>query len=206
MYTTTLLVAVIVSGFCSPEDTYHIKALFNATCDNAQPCITLFEFAQRNSIPAKRTTLKFLPGEHMLSSNISVANSNSYTLIGFRKGTKNEKCRIKCEKNVGFTFSNMRYIKIHHLVFTSCGIHRSVGIRMYDPPRAIPQMIALFMDSILQIDIINSTFENNTGTALGVNNSRLTLGGNNSFLGNCRSCSNISSCSCRGGGTLFFQQ
>ena len=202
VYTTMLLVAVIVFGFCSPEDTYHIKALSNATCDNAQPCITLSDFAQQNSIPAKRTILKFMPGEHMLSSNISVANSNSYSLIGLRKGIKDEKSRIKCEENVGFTFSNMRYIRIHHLVFTSCGIHRIVGIDdvMYNPPRAITQMFALFMDSILQIDIINSTFENNTGTALGVNNSRLPLDGNNSFLSNCRSCSNISSCSCRGGG------
>ena len=200
VYTTTLLVAVIVLGFCSPDDTYHIKPLSNATCDNVQPCITPSDFAQRNSTPAKRTTLKFMPGEHKLSSNISVANSNSYSLIGLRKGIKDEKSIIKCENNVAFTFSNMRYIRIHHLVFTSFGIHRSVGMRMYNPLRATTQMFALFMDSILQIDITNSTFENNTGTALGVNNSRLTLDGNNSFLGNCRSCSNISSCSCRGGG------
>ena len=96
-------------------------------------------------------------------------------------------------------FSNILYIRIHHLVFTSCGIHRSVGIDD-DPPRANTQMFGLFMNSILQIDITNSTFENNTGTALGVNNSRLTLGGNNSFFGNCKSCSNNSSCNCRGGG------
>ena len=139
VYTTTLMVAVIVSGFCSPEDTYYIKPLSNATCDNAQPCITLSEFAQRNSKPAKNTTLKFMPGEHMLSTNISVANRNSYILIGLRKGIKDEKSRIKCdsENNVGFTFSNMRYIAIHHLVFTSCGIHRNVGMRMYNPPKVI---------------------------------------------------------------------
>ena len=200
MYIITLLVAVIVSGSCSPEDTYHIKPLSNATCDNAQPCITLSEFAQQNRKPAKRTTLKFMPGEHTLSSNISVANRNSYSLIGLRKKIKAAISRIKCEKNVGFTFSNMQYIKIHSLVFTACAIHRSVGIRIYNPPRPTTQIFTLFMDSILQIDIINSTFENNTGTALGVNNSRLTLDGNNSFIGNCKSCSNISSCSCRGGG------
>ena len=91
VYTTTLLVAVIVLGFCSPENTYHIKPLSNGTCDNAQPCITLSDFAQRNSTPTKRTTLKFVPGEHMLTSNISVANRNSYTLIGLGKGIKNEK-------------------------------------------------------------------------------------------------------------------
>ena len=85
MYIITLLVAVIVSGSCSPEDTYYIKALSNATCDNAQPCITLSEFAQQNRKPARRTTLKFMPGEHTLSSNISVANRNSYSLIGLRK-------------------------------------------------------------------------------------------------------------------------
>ena len=199
VYTTTLMVAFIVSGFCSPEDTYYIKPLSNATCGNAQPCITLSEFAQRNSKPAKRTTLKFMPGEHMLSTNISIANRNSYTLIGLRKGIKDEKSIIKCEKNIGFTFSNMRYIRIHYLVFTSCGTHRSVGMRN-DPLSAISQMFALFMNSILQIDITNSTFENNTGTALGVHNSRLMLDGNNSFIGNFRSCVSISSYSCQGGG------
>ena len=200
MYTTIFLVAVIVSGSCSLEDTYYIKALFNATCDNAQPCITLSEFAQQNRKPAKRTTLKFMPGEHTLSSNISVANSNNYSLIGLCKRIEAAKSRIKCERNVGLTFFNMQYIRIHHLVFTSCGIYRAVGIddAIYDPPRVITQMFGLFMDSILQIDITNSTFENSTGTALGVNNSRLTLDGNNSFIDNCRSCSNISSC--RGGG------
>ena len=196
IYFTTL---TIVLGFCSPDDTYHIKALSNATCGSIQSCITLSEFAQRNSTPAKNTTVMFLPGKHTLSSNISVADTNSYSLLGV---LQNATTRIKCEKNIGFTFSNILYIRIHHLVFTSCGIHRIVGIDdvIYDPPRAITQMFGLVMDSILQIDITNSTFENNTGTALGVNNSRLTLDGDNSFFGNCRSCSNISSCSCRGGG------
>ena len=199
IYITTLLVAVIVSGFCSPEDTYHIKALSNEACGSIQPCITLSELAQQNNTPAKRTTLKFLPGEHMLSSNISVADTNSYSLLGV---LQNATTRIKCEENVGFTFSNILYIRIHHLVFTSCGIYRIVGIDdvIYDSPRAITQMFGLFMDSILQIDIINSTFENSTGTALGGNNSRLALDGNNSFIGNFRGCPNIITSNCQGGG------
>ena len=119
-----LLVAVIVSGFCSPDDTYHIKALSNETCGSVQSCITLSEFAQRNSTPAKNTTLMFLPGEHTLSSNISVADISSYSLLGVLKNATTS------EKNVGFTFSNIMYIRIHHLVFTSCGIYRIVGIDM----------------------------------------------------------------------------
>ena len=59
---------------------------------------------------------------------------------------------------------------------------------IYDPPRVIIQKFALFMDSILQIDITNSTFENNIGTALGVNNSTLMLDGKSRFLGSCRNC------------------
>ena len=199
IYTTTLLVAVIVSGFCSPDDTYHIVALPKETCHSMQPCITFSEFAQRNSTPAKNTTLMFLPGEHTLSTNISVADTNSYSLLGV---LQNATSRIKCKKNVGFMFSNILYIRIHHLVFTSCGIHRIVGIDdvIYDPPRAITQMFGLFMDSILQIDITNSTFENNTGTALGVNNSRLMLDGHNSFLGNFRGCVDAHTSNCQGGG------
>ena len=197
IYITTLLVVATVFGFCSPEDTYHIKALPNETCDNIQPCVTLSEFAQHNSTPTKNTTLMFLPGEHTLVTNISVADTNSYSLLGVLQNAT-----VKCEENVGFMFSNILYIRIHHIVFISCGIQRSVGIDdvIYDPPRVITQMFGLFMDSILQIDITNSSFENNTGTALGVNNSRLTLDGNNTFLlGNCK-CSSIKRCNCRGGG------
>ena len=51
-----------------------------------------------------------------------------------------------------------------------------------------------------QIEITNSTFEDNLGSALGVNNSRLTLNGYNSFLHNCRQCFSARSCSCQGGG------
>ena len=85
IYIATLLVAVIVSGFCSPEDSYHIKALSNETCGSIQSCITLSEFAQQNGTSAKNTTLKFLPGEHTLSTNISVADTNSYSSLVFSK-------------------------------------------------------------------------------------------------------------------------
>ena len=192
---TALLVAVIVSGSCSPEDTYYIKPLSNTTCTSAQFCITLSEFAQHNSTPTKNMTLMFLPGDHTLGTNISVADTNSYSLLGVLQNAT-----IKCEENVGFTFFNILHIRIHHLVFTSCGIYRAVGIDdvIYDPPRVITQKFALFMDSILQIDITNSSFENNTGTALGVNNSRLTLDGNNSFIGNCNVNAILSKC--QGGG------
>ena len=194
---TALLVAVIVSGSCSPEDTYYIEPLSNATCGNVQLCITLSEFVQHNSTPTKNTTLMFLPGEHTLRTNISIADTNSYSLLGVLQNAT-----VKCEENVGFMFSNILCIRIRHLVFTSCGIQRSVGIDdvIYDPPRVITQKFALFMDSVLQIDITNSSFENNTGTALGVNNSRLTLDGNNSFIGNCKSCVNAILSKCQGGG------
>ena len=185
-----------MSGFCSPDDTYNIKTLSNETCGSVQSCITL---AQQNSKPAKNTTLMFLPGEHTLSTNISVTDINSYYLLGV---LQNATTRIKCEKNVGFTFSNIMYIRIHHLLFTSCGIYRIVGIDgvRYDLPRANTQMFGLFMDSILQIDITNSTFQNNTGTALGVNNSRLMLDADNSFLGNFRGCVDGVASKCQGGG------
>ena len=88
IYMKALLVAVIVFGFCSPEDTYHIKALSNETCGSVQSCITLSEFVQQNSTPAKNTTVKFLPGEHMLSSNVSVGNTNSFSLLGVTKKIK----------------------------------------------------------------------------------------------------------------------
>ena len=121
---------------------YYIKPLSNTTCTSAQFCITLSEFVQHNSTPTKNTTLMFLPGKHTLRTNISIANTNSYSLLGVLQNAT-----IKCEENVGFTFFNILHIRIHHLVFTSCGIYRAVGIDdvIYDPPRVITQKFALFM-------------------------------------------------------------
>jgi len=79
MYIPTLLVAVTVSVFCSPEDTNYIRALSNTTCPIRQTCMTLSEFAHQNGTPTKNKTLNFLPGEHTLSSNISLTNINSCT-------------------------------------------------------------------------------------------------------------------------------
>jgi len=186
VYVPTLLAAVTVSVFCSPEDTYYIQALSNTTCPIRRTCMTLSEFAHQDSTPTKNTTLNFLPGEHTLSSNISITNINSFSLIGIQNATS----RIRCEPGVGFAFSNILYVRIQHLVFTSCGVHRIVGMEsvIHDPPVVVTMMFAIFMDSGWQIEITTSTFEDNIGSALGVNNSRLTLNGHNSFLHNCRYC------------------
>ena len=180
MYIPPLLVAVTVTVFCSPEDTYNIQALSNTTCPIRRTCMTLSDIAHQNGTPTKNKTLNFLPGEHTLSSNIFITNINSCSLIG----TQNATSRIRCEPGVGFAFSNILYVRIQCLVFISCGVHRIVGMEsvIHDPPVVITRMFALFMDSVRQIEITNSTFEDNLGSALGVNNSRLTLNGYNSFF------------------------
>ena len=124
MYIQPLLVAVIVSVFCSPEDTYYIQALSNTTCPIRRTCMTLSEFAHQNGTPTKNKTLNFLPGEHTLSSNIFITNINSCSLIGIQNATS----RIRCKPGVGFAFSNILYVRIQYLVFISCGAHRIVGM------------------------------------------------------------------------------
>ena len=128
----------------------------------------------------------FLPGDHVLDTNITVANVTSLTMCG--KYSLGNRATIVCDRPVGFSFTSMVDLKIDSLAFTSCGrecvhIHSAVF------------HVALHLQSAQYAELVNCSFHDNNGTALAVTNSNITLA-RNKFIQNRASASSS-------GGAIF---
>ena len=103
--------------------------------------------------------------------------------------------KIVCQQLVGFTFRNMSHMTLLGLTFTSCG--RDATYSAFGYP--IPTAYGVSVHSGQDTEIVNCSFQDSIGTALGVFNSSLVLRGSNNFTNNCGKCSG-SLCFCVGGG------
>ena len=128
----------------------------------------------------------FLPGDHVLNTNITVANIARLTMHGesFSSNTPT----VVCSGCVGLKFASMMEFKISFLTFTSCS--RDFGT-------SLPTKYALLLDLIDYVELVNCSFRYNLGTALIVNNTKITLAGNSAFTHN--RCTFSSSCLGGGG-------
>ena len=120
----------------------------------------------------------FLPGDHTLDMNITVANISSLTMCG--ESSSGYVATVVCNGSVGLSFTSMVDFKIHSLTFTSCG--RSFDTYKY----------ALLLESTEYTELVNCSFHSNLGTALAVYHSSITLAGNNEFTHN--HCDHDNSC------------
>ena len=123
----------------------------------------------------------FLPGDHALDTNITVANVASLTMCG--ESSSSNKTTVVCSGPVGLRFTNMVDFKIHSLAFTSCS--RKNVLHRYGASAAVP--VALFLQSTEYAEVVNCSFHDNMATALLVNNTNITLAGNTEFTHN-RAC------------------
>ena len=113
----------------------------------------------------------FLPGDHVLDTNITVANVTRLMMRG--ESSLGSMPTVICSGPVGFSFTSMVYFKIHSLAFTSCSRDFS------DPSK-----YALLFDLIELAELVNCSFHDNHGTALVVMNTTLVLAGNTTFARN----------------------
>ena len=123
----------------------------------------------------------FLPGDHTLDMNITVANVTRLTMHG--ESSSDNRATIVCSGLVGLNFTNMAEFKIYSLAFTSC--NRKYAIAGCD----IPVTDVILHDIVLIIHValllqsthaklVNCSFHDNLATALVVNNTNITLAGN----------------------------
>ena len=180
--------------------TLHVRST-DTSCPT-HPCHTLSEYAQDLGQYANGSnlTLQFLPGNHTLNVNLTITNMYQLEIFGSVVPTQ-----IVCSSNVGLTFRNISEMKIDSLAFVSCDISYTIriGDNYYEPSIL---HFGLFLQSIQKTEISDCTFQDNYGGALWIVDSHVVLSGNNSFLRNCRMCSN-GWCSpyphnCFGGGVL----
>ena len=184
-----LLVAALLttSTQCSAENVYCVTPTPTScsSCPhNSTNCTTLSEYAQEAELYfTSNTTMVFLPGDHVLDTNITVTNVARFTMHG-----KSSSSNVVCDGLVGFSFTGMVNFKIHSLAFNSCS-------RKY----ALPPVsnYALLLQSTQHSELVNCSFHGNLGTAFVVINANITLAGNTEFTHN--HCTESNSC-VEGGG------
>ena len=120
----------------------------------------------------------FLPGDHVLDTNIIVAKVTRLTMYG--ESSLDNMATVVCNGSVGLSFTSMVDFKIHFLMFTFCG---------RDSFLSPASKYALLFESIAHAELVNCSFQGNLGAALVVDNTNITLSGNNDFTHNhCQTC------------------
>ena len=157
----------------------------------ANPCLTLYQFSQNSSNwLSSDTTLIFLAGNHVLSTDLSISNIlNFFMLTDSIPGGAHT---ITCQHQVSFNFENMTELWMKKLNFVGCGGNT--------------------FSSIKNFIVENSTFQgqnNISSTALDITQTNLTIVNSSFFLNNAGRCLDIfdintaSNISLHVGGVIF---
>ena len=198
-FTVATLQLLLVLPTFSGHTTRYVKPTPDTPCP-ADPCLALSEYAQQpHHYLTSNTTLLLLPGDHVLSVNFTVENVNDFEISAtqFSSQAENQPVKIVCQGLVGFTFRNISHMTLHNLTFTSCGKSVIEYVQFTDNQTIYGVSIHLGQDT----EIVDCSFQDSIGTALGVFNSSLVLRGSNSFTNNCRRCSDKNhTCTCLEGG------
>ena len=126
----------------------------------------------------------FLPGDHVLDMNITIANVARLTMSG--EPSRGIMATVVRNGPVGFSFTNMVNFNIYSLAFTSYN-YRSLSYGSHPPSNS-----ALFLQSTRNAKVFNCSFHDNLGTALSVENTSVILLGNSKFVMNQCACQSVS--------------
>ena len=177
---TVLVAALLIStlSYCSAENVYCVTptATSCSSCPHdSTNCTTLSEYAREAELYfTSNTTMVFLPGDHTLDTNITVANVTRLTMRG--ESSSGNGATIVCSGSVGLIFSSMMDFKVDSLAFTSCSrLFKDTVIAVY---------LALYLQSTQDAELVNCSFHDNLGTALLVTSTDITLSGNTEFTHN----------------------
>ena len=128
----------------------------------------------------------FLPGDHALDMNITVANVARLTMHG--ESPSGSTATIVCSGSVGLSFTSMVELKMDSLAFTSCT--RRYATILPGSSLGIIQ-VAMLLHSTQSAELVSCSFHDNNGIALVVNNTNITLAARNEFKRNHMLCGNI---------------
>ena len=123
------------------------------------------------------TTMVFMPGNHILDTNITVANVTWLTMRG--ESSSGNRAAVVCSGSVGLSFTSMVEFKIDSLAFTSCSRKFAMFVNY---PTTI--QVALYLQSTQDAELVNCSFHDSLGTALRLDNTSISLAGNTNFLQN----------------------
>ena len=180
-----LVAALLINtlSYSSAENMYCVTPTASScsSCPhNSTHCATLTEYAQEAELYfTYNTTMVFLPGDHVLDTNITVANISRLTMHG-HSSVANTATVVR-NGSVGFSFTNMMELNISSLAFTS--YNKSLS---YDSHHASNS--ALLLQSTEHARLVNCCFHNNLGTTLAVYDTNITLAESNKFTHNQCAC------------------
>ena len=123
-----LVAALVINTLscCSAAKVYCVipTTTLCSTCPHSSShCATLSEYAQKVKLYfTSNTTIVFLPGDHILNTNISVANITGLVMHGV--SSSGIIATVVCNGTVGFSFIIMLDLKIASLSFTGYSNHR----------------------------------------------------------------------------------
>ena len=171
VFVASLLITSL-SCCCSAENVYCVMSTATSclSCPYLSThCATLSEYARKAELYfTSNTTIVFLPGDHTLDANITVVNVAGLTMCG--KSSSGSRATVVCNGSVSLSFTNVADFKIQCLAFTFFG--RDSG------NASSSNMYAMLLNSIPYGELINCSFHDNFGTAVVVNNTNITLAGN----------------------------
>ena len=150
---------------------------------NSTNCSRFSEYAQETGLYfTSNTTMVFLPGDHFLDTNITVANATSLTMYGESFAGNRATAVCSAYKSVGLSFTSIMDFKIDSLAFTSCNRKYVMALPDFLSWNFLPNgttivHVALLLHST-HAELVNCSFNENPGTALVVNNTNITLAGN----------------------------
>ena len=163
--------------YCSTENVCCItpSAASHSSCPhNSTHCATLSEYAQEAELYfISNTTMVFLPGDHVLDRNITVANVANLTIHG-----QSPIARVIRNGSVGFRFTNTTNLYIWSLAFTSYNRSWSYASRPTGN-------FALFLQSVQNAKLVNCSFHDNFGIALAVKHTIIALAENKFIQNQC---------------------
>ena len=168
VFVADLLINVFL--YCSTEDVYCVKP--NVTsCSSCPPksihCATLSEYAQEAELYfTSNTTMVYLPGDHILDVDITANNVTRLTMHG--ESSSENIATVVRKGSFGFNFTNVVYLSIHSLAFTS--FSTSWGYSSHQASSS-----ALVLQSIQYAELTNCFFHENIGTALVLHNTNVAL-------------------------------
>ena len=179
---TVLGAALLINTLscCSAENVYCVTptATSCSSCPHSTHCTTLSEYAQEAELYfTSNTTIVFLPGDHILDTNITVVNVSWLTLCG--ESSSGNRATVVCSGSVGLSFTGMVEFKIDSLAFTSCSQKYAI---ITNHPTTI--QVGLYLKSTQDAGLENCSFHDNLGTALRLDNISISLAGNNEFTQN----------------------
>ena len=204
MAQSTLFIALVAAlfintlSYCSAENVYCVTP--TATSCSSCPhdvthCATLSEYAQDAELYfTSNTTMVFLPGDHALVRNITVANVARLTMHG--ESSSDNVATVVRNGSIGFSFTNMVDFNIYSLAFTSYNSSWSFGSHP-------ASSFALFLQSMPNAKLVNCSFHDNLGPALKVYNVNTFLVDNEFMHNQCRCGSFFERCKFGCGITAF---